>query len=173
MSSYYGEKHRIEADRARQDERARIERLDASAVRDRLEKQSGRGEGRSNLGFLLGQMSATDTAARDDVSGVLDGLRKAAQRAGGSDGAGDRNSTMRAPNYEQGGVRSRFDHDEAASFAPTLNAGNVRDLDGQITGDARTERDHFGTGDVSDAMDVLTAEDFAAMMRRRWRGRYF
>ena len=47
-------------------------------VRERLEKLSGPGEGRADLGRIVG-MAAVDTIAGRSVEGVLDGLRRMAQ----------------------------------------------------------------------------------------------
>jgi hypothetical protein len=54
-----------------------------------------------------------------------------------------------------------------------LHKRKVADSGGSISSDAQTERDHFGTGRVGDAMEVLSAEDMAHLARQRWRSRFF
>ncbi len=49
----------------------------------------------------------------------------------------------------------------------------VGDAEGRLrSGDPRA-KDLWGAGSISDAMDVLSAEDMAALAARRWRGRFF
>ena len=48
-------------------------------VRERLQKQSGADEGRSNLLGKLAALAAVDAFGGRDIEGVLDGLRRMAQ----------------------------------------------------------------------------------------------
>ena len=58
-------------------------------------------------------------------------------------------------------------------FVPELRAERVRDSGGSIRSDARTRRDHFGTGEVRDAYEMLSVEDMRHIASMRWRGRFF
>jgi hypothetical protein len=55
----------------------------------------------------------------------------------------------------------------------STEASGLPDAEGRLISSDLRARDHWGTGDIRPAEEVFTAEDMAAMNRRRWRGRYY
>jgi len=64
-------------------------------------------------------------------------------------------------------------------FVSELRATRVRDAAGAMHGAQSTEdgandgSDHWVSGEVSDAMDVLSVADMKRIASMRWRGRFF
>ncbi len=64
--------------RSREDTRARREAMESRAIRNRLEKAAGRGDGRADLGRIVA-LAARDALAGRSVEGAVGALRRAAQ----------------------------------------------------------------------------------------------
>jgi len=59
---------------------------------------------------------------------------------------------------------------KAAEIVNGVRDGRVRDADGEIRGGSR---DHWGTGAVRDAEEILSLEDMARMNRQRHLSKFF
>ena len=147
----------------RNDAAAWRERLEAEAVRTRLEKRAPGGQ-RANLGRIVA-MAAVDSVANRSLESTLSALRRMAQ------------GKMRKAAAERPKVQSEDDaRDE--EHVPELRAARVRDADGSIRSDARTARDHFAAGDVRPVAlprewETLSIEQMRALAQARVMGRYF
>jgi hypothetical protein len=153
----------------RRDALQRRERIEASAVRERLERAGGRGERRAPLGLTLAALTAVDAAATGPAERVLDALRRVSGRSDG-----ERNSALRSPNFEVGGGRSRFGHENAGEVAPNLKPGLVvSDSAGEMRSRAR-DRDRWADGKVEGiAADWLSVEQMRALALAQRRARLF
>jgi hypothetical protein len=147
----------------RRDALAKRERIEAGAVRDRLEKGLPVSE-RSNLLGTLAALAMVDSVAQRSLDGTLGSLLRSAQgRWRKAMETASQEAAERVPDAEGAA-------DEA--FTPVLTAERVRDAGGSMTGTARTRGDYGGDG-ISDAMESLSVADYRHMMAQRLRGRFF
>ena len=70
-------------------------------------------------------------------------------------------------------MRPMFEDQDDARDERYVSRFARMDAGGSITSSDARARDHFATGDITDAMDALTVEDYRAIQARRWRGRFF
>ena len=149
--------------------------------RDRLQKHAGVGERRANIVSILNGVSENDVIIQRSAGDVLTGLRNAAQ---------GRARTVRDMNakhdflLKSGRIAAEpdlvgNDPPYRERFVSELRATRVRDAAGAMHGAQSTEdgandgSDHWVSGEVSDAMDVLSVADMKHIASMRWRGRFF
>jgi len=151
------------------------------AQRERLQKNSGPGEGRADLGRIVA-LAAVDAIAGRGVEGVLDGLRRMAQTqpaiARGHNRAHDewmarRRVSAGRPDFEdQDDARDQPHVTPVSPRGTSPVATRVRDADGSMDADAHTRATHFGQG-IHAAMEVLSVEDLRHLAAQKWRSRFF
>jgi hypothetical protein len=152
------------------------------AQRERLQKNSGPGEGRADLSRIVG-MAAVDAVAGRSVEGTLGALRNMAQSqpaiARAHNMAHDawlrrRRVAAGRPDFvDQDDARDERHVTPVSASGRSPGVDRITDSGGSIDADARTRADHFGGQGIHDAMEVLSVEDMRHLAAQKWRSRFF